>query len=596
MDKPFTKLLVKIKNPWFFALVTLCLIVFIYQIYQSFASSSSLDMVGYRGEDDEAFHAVLRNIHQAIIYFKFGNIAKNPQYYFYYGWMFWAISAIFTMPGFIFSKFAGIDYFLIAGVSQLSLLLSFGGLFFTYKTISIYTKDELIKFLIIAFILSYPAFGYYSLKWHPSAFNFFFNAWALYLTVSLSQVTNKDLCTIAIVAALSVGCKLTGAFILPLIGLILFERMEFLLNKKTIKQLICFVVMVLLFSLLFTNPKLFILNRSIWKGQFNFSGLISANLGNLGAAEPGHRFIYGTMAFVKLPIMAILILFYGLAIRHSIKYCKNNKFDILFIFISVILILLYLTCCVHSYIEYSFVAYFFTVSFLLPYAFLCLDSIKISRSILIVFALTILLANFALNFNNLFVPYNKYEQSQNCYAQERIKCWDVSNSYLTYMHHEKYYKKYVDAGYKMRALVGNLNDYKNGLYMLMDSEVPEFYNPDFRQPNISITTVFNNINAVQNSIAPNKFDYIAFYKYERMMLQEQELLSIIKTLKQRIQNDNSLSTTQKQQIMNENEKMFDNWMDSEKIVQQFLLTKRFQGAKYKLIYEDKNFLFYKKQN
>jgi len=585
-----------------FVTLLICLIIFVYQIYQAFATSGSIDMVGYRGEDDGAFFPIIIKIHQYLAHLKIDSIIKGHSIgeHYGYGWFFWIISALFTIPGALISHFFGIDNFFIFSASFLSLILSFAGLFFFYKALSFYTKDELIKLSIIIMILMYPAFGYLSIKWHPTSFNFFFNCLLFYQLAKLESVTTKELKIIAVILAMSIGSRITGVFMLPLVGLFLADRLEWEISKKNFVLAGYFLGILTFFSILFHDPSLFLFKKDYFIQHYqiitNWKNLLGNSFGCPQCSDPIYRVNNGIfLPFIKLPIIIFL---FGLFCFVSIgvvrgKINGNKKYDLTYILLVLLIVLIYLVFLIKYEASYSLVPYFYTISFLAPISLIVIDNQnKITKFTIIA---AILSGHLFLNYKNLFVSHKDYESFYDCFYKNRGKdCnWISAFNYVKYRYHESYHLSYTDSAENMKKIVGNLNDYPKGLKLLMDFRVPTFYNPAIRN-GVIVDTMFDNISIFYDETNKNKYDYIALFKHSRMLAGESGVEDDIRYLIEHVKKSN-LPKKDGEEIITQNQEMFLNWVQSARITDNFLKSKKFSDTYYQKVYEDKNFLFFKKK-
>lgn len=586
-------------SPLKLTLFSLNFVIILYQIYQGFSTSSSIDMVGYRGEDDGAFFPIISKIHSYLAHFKIDILIKGHLIgeHFGYGWLFWMVSAIFTIPGAIISHLFGIDNFLISGVSHLSLALSFGGLFFFYKALNFYTKDELVKFAIIVLILCYPAFGYLSIKWHPTSFNFFFNCLLFYHLAKLEVVTKKQLKVIAIILAMSIGSRVTGIFMLPLVGLMLADRLKWQINKKNLKLAGYFFAILTFFSILFHDPSLLLFQKDYYLAHHkiisHWSNLLGYSFGCPSCANSSYRFTVGILnPFVKIYIFSFLALLFVTTTIVSLKNKETNtkKYDLFYIFITLGFVIFYLVFFVNYYISYSLTPYLFTVSFLFPIPLILLGNKNKILKISVIFIL--LVSNLFLNYKDLYVPYEEYQNFYDCLYKDRSKdCNSIINfNYVRYNHHATYHKSYIEGATKIREIVGPIEKYDDGLDLLLDFRIPTFYNARHRS-NLVLISVFDNLDKAKD-FSKKEYDYIGFFKHARILKGtdgvEEDIAYLIQNVKKA-----KLPQEEEKELIDKQQEMFSNWRKSRKIVDEFLKTKKLKHSYYKKVYEDDNFLFFK---
>ena len=230
------KVLPKFKSMdiWQKLLLIISALFFTILFVENFIFSSSFATLQLREIDDVAFQYSIRNMHEAISAFKLDGLIKLNDYG--YGWIYWIIVGLITYPFYLLALLTDCYVPLISIPRQISLAFVIGSAFFIYKSLSVYSKNEFLKFMAMILLMSFPAFGYFGLRFGTVSQVMFFSILTFYLTIRKDDHEKKDLKSIAIAAAACVGTKISGALILPLIGFILADRMKWSINKDNFKK------------------------------------------------------------------------------------------------------------------------------------------------------------------------------------------------------------------------------------------------------------------------------------------------------------------------------------------------------------------------
>ncbi len=317
-------------------IIGLFAMTFFFIFFQNFLFSQSFSSLHLREVDDLAFQISLRTIHQKISHFRIDSLLKLNDYG--YGWIFWIFTGLITYPFYLISLVCECYFPLIALPRQISLLFTAGTVFLVYKIISIYTKDEFTKLCALIFFLSFPAVGHFAGRFSTTPMVMFFSALTVFLAVRKNDYEKKDLRQIAISAAICIGTKLNGIMIIPLVGLILADRLHWQLNNQNLRKAGFFLLNLILFSILFINPSLFLspfipsyLTRYIESVQYN---------SHLAVQEDFISTLYGTLEsgyfnhFLIIPVISLMLTGFW----HS----RKIGLDLLFATILVILLMAFL--------------------------------------------------------------------------------------------------------------------------------------------------------------------------------------------------------------------------------------------------------------
>lgn len=523
---------------------SICLI-FIFFFIQNFVFSSSFDILLFRSVDDYAFQYSMRSIHENMMQLKIDKLFITNDYG--YGWIFWIIHSIITFPFYLIS-ILGYDFLLISMARNISLFFMAGSCFLLFKISKKYTNDKYIPYFIVLFFISYPFFAISTMSFRTIAQCSFFCILAFYLTIKNDILENKDLKYLALTLSACIGTKLSTAIIFPLIALFLIDRYKFKINKENIKKSIYFLVYLIFFSILFTNPSLFLspFKHSLFNDYAtNISyhlNQIKTNYGDSGSFLD--NLINFSSYYLNKYLMVFCLITLFVKAIFDIKHNKKNKFDFLYIFLFINASLVYIILTIK--IGASYIAnYFFSFSFLLLLSLISLNNLSKKIKYITIILLLIL--------NCVFIDKNNINYHLEFFLKK--------NNENT--------KNLLESQKEMQNLVG---DSKQKLNILADYRAPMIYS-GFKK-NITVISLFDNINIVKNYLSKDQyFDYILLHRDSIIMNDENDFNEKIKHASLDIKN---------------------NWTESRDIVNKLLKNNIFMDLEYQLIYDKNRLMLFKK--
>ena len=367
-------------SPWLLFTLAVYAIAFVYLFTENFIFSQTPELLSFRSVDDQWFQAYIREIHN-------GNKWYGLNHY-NYGWIFWFPLAVVMYPFYLLSIHSDIYMPLLVLPRQISLMFVMGTAFVLYKIAGRYTQDKFLIAIILLLYLSYPATGYFSLRFGTIGQNMFFTALTYYLAIICKKSDKKSIFIVAFSFAVAVATKITALLLGPLIFLILAEKFNWKINKKNI-------ITGLKFLGIFTLSFLYLAQINIPIFISNIKVLLLAT----SLETPSELLLRGVATYTLHPITFVIVLTGLLAIYLPIrnKQTRMPK-DFLFIFLTLTASAAYLVFTVKSgswYVCY----YFAVVSFLLPLGVLYLDRFKVQTKYAL--GLGMVFLNVILNFNNI---------------------------------------------------------------------------------------------------------------------------------------------------------------------------------------------------
>jgi hypothetical protein len=530
-------------------LIFICSTLFLLLFFQNLILSSSYEIMGIRDIDDVAFHHILNKNFPDLVHFKIDRLIKINDYG--YGNIFWLTYSILTLPFLLLAKLSpSLEFLAIASPREIALIFGFLSVFIFYKILGFFFKSEFSKLIVTLIFVSFPVFAWLTMKFGTGTFLMFLSLSTFYLTLKYQNNLNKkNIAKIATCAAACCATKLNGFFLMPVIILIIANRLRYQIHRENMALSWTFVWRFIIFWTLFTLPALFL---SPFKPQYltkfletigHFSSTTSSSSGlNLTTTE---YFRLGILDnFVSLPIFIIL----GLVTITKIIFTFKNKekfgSDFLVFTTTILVTLLYLTHNIK--LEPKFIAnYFSAVSFLILLP-LCLfeNQKKFQKP----FLLMIFLLHIFLSGTNIKNQYFQHFQSLNSSkTQELLKTQK-----------------------QMERIVGNKNSYNKPIYALADYRAI-FAISNLREGIYSAGS-FENSNTLLD-FAPNGFDYIVLHQDSVGFMKQEEFDQMIENCNSEIANNRIKTRELEQNLINNNV---------------------FAGQKYEKVLEEGNIIMLKK--
>ncbi len=517
-------------SPWIILTIALYTSAFIYLFIENFIFSSSLDLTAVREIDDYAFQASLRRYHESGKFFALHDYA--------YGWIFWFPLVCLTYPFYFLSVHYGIDVPLVVTPRQVSLFFTMGTAFVLYRIASLYTKDNFIKSIILLLYLSFPATGYFALRFGTVSQTMFLSALAYYLTAQKEFLTQKDLYTIAVAVAAAAATKLSAMLITPLITLVILDRLSWKIKENLVPLLKSFFVFLFALAALSQIPPKAVIAQ-IKMTQTNFGQ-------DLGVYRV---FLYGIVSS-NLHIAVFLLTLLGLLYKAIIPLKNDMDFykrDYLYIFLTLVISIVYLVVSIKMGSMYITI-YFTVISFLLPLGVLALEHVNIYLRYVI--GVLFLATSVFLNFNLIFST-ESIHLSWNTYYVKAVDPTIIRDLSIREV---------------LKAKLKNPDEYKGKLKILRDYQVPAPYSSLRR--NVIETCVFNNINMASGQY---EYDLIGLYKKGVAFITDSEFNDLIN---------------------NVDPKVALQYKNHRKTINDFLLKKQFNNVNYRLLLEEEDYVYY----
>ena len=481
---------------------------FTFLFCENFLFSSSFSILSLREIDDVAFQYSIRNIHESISSFRFERLLKLNDYG--YGWIFWIIVGIATYPLYLVAQFTDFYVPLIVFPRQISLAFTIGTAFLVYKILSIYTKNERLKLLAILLLFSFPAFGFFAMRFGTVAQVTFFAALTFYLAARNDYYEKKDLKQIAIAAAACVGTKINGALILPLVGMILIDRMSWSISKENLKKAGYFLKMFVPFFALFSYPALYLAPfRPVYFAHYFNALKNNSHLANMGNFWINLQEVF-SIGYLNIFCASVLIvlLFFGFFLH------KEKRRDFIFVALWIVFVTCFLTKIMSMGTSYV-VNYALVIMYLLVLAIVAIESWKRCAEIL---AVVILVVSIVVNFT------------------------EISSGYYTNMKYSNLQKnpeiiQKIAAIEEIKKLIPDPKESDQQVVLLTDYR-SVFPYTSFDRKNIRAIFSFDNFNL---NLIEGGFDYISLYKGSPYFSDE-KIANLVKKMNNKSEIENLLAS------------------------------------------------------
>lgn len=367
-----------LSDKWILTAFLVCCGCFSYAFMQNFVFSSNLDQLSFRTVDDLAFQYTLRNNHEHLRFFGLNSYA--------YGWLFWFPVTVLTYPAYLISKYGGDDTLLIVIPRNISLLFTIGTMIVLYKICCHYTRNNLLVATALILFLSFPTTGYFSLRFGTVSQTAFFSALAFYIAISRKSYDVKSIGYIGAAAGAALAVKLSAMLILPFIGLILADRLNWKISKENFKKAGIFIGTAIVTYLALGQPNFREILAQIQTTKISYGDNLPL-IDNLQASIFGpflHQFIFAIF------LTGLLVL--------AVRNIRNNR-DYLFVFISILMCTAYLLATIKMGAAYISV-YATVYMYLLLLGVVSLDYLKAGSQIAVCGILIV--SGVLLNFENIY--------------------------------------------------------------------------------------------------------------------------------------------------------------------------------------------------
>jgi hypothetical protein len=221
-----------------------------------------------------------------------------------YGFFFWILNTIFLAPLTLFNN----DSIVIFAARQITAIFAFGCVYLVIRVSKTFGACKVTANIIGLFFILTPNFFIWSMRFHVNFYCLFFGLLALFILLKSKKNIKKNIIYSSFFFGVSVGTKLTGILIYPLLIYILIYKTSLLKTSNKIYLLFIFNIIFLFSFIISFCPVLFlspfyleeaklILNMSI---KFKNLGNSLIYLDRTLLFKESMKFYYGIIIFIIL--------------------------------------------------------------------------------------------------------------------------------------------------------------------------------------------------------------------------------------------------------------------------------------------------------
>ena len=473
-------------------------LIFVLGFYLNLKLTDDMVSLSLRSGDGYNFHFFVNKAHHFLFNLEINNLFSRL-YWEGYGFIFWIFVSLLTFPFYLLHM----QDMIIITIFQLSLIFNILSVVFLYKIAKLFTKNNYVCFVIVLFAISTTAFLSISTTFYTFPYIAFLSLLSLYLTLKLPNNFNlKDARMILLLCAIGTGIKITFLFMLPMLGLLMLSRLNWKINKLTIKMAAGFLLSYFLLSLLFYHPS------SYWSTDMNYFRTVKGfyhftNTDGMGKSYL-ELFIIGMKGlYFPIYVLVFLLASFSLKIWSELKINKSRAYDLVCIFIGILLAMTVIV--LKARINQVVLAmYLIRFIYLLSLGFLFFDKNKTYKVIL-----GVLFSIYVLTTHTIYSPHK---------IHTLIKEASISaEAYPPYRDAKKFYSLFQNTSLLSTA---DKVHKVNGLYSY---HVLPFWSLNDMNTNIQLLPTYANIILNKNAIYKGIYDYILLSKKSHMFSSPKEI-------------------------------------------------------------------------
>jgi hypothetical protein len=221
-----------------------------------------------------------------------------------YGFLFWILNTFFLVPLTLFNN----DSIVIFAARQITAIFAFGCLYLVIRISKTFGACKSTANIIGLFFILTPNFFIWSMRFHVNFYCLFFGLLALFILLKSKKNIKKNIIYSSFFFGASVGTKLTGILIYPLLIYILIYKTSFLKTSNKIYLLFIFNIIFLFSFVISFCPALFLSPFYLEELKLIFNNvIIFKNLGNsliyldrTLLFKEAMKFYYGIIIFIIL--------------------------------------------------------------------------------------------------------------------------------------------------------------------------------------------------------------------------------------------------------------------------------------------------------
>lgn len=341
---------------------------------QNFIFSSSFAFLSLRNIDDLMFQECLYKYH--------GSSGINLLFMneYGYGWIFWFTIYVITYPAHILFEATGVAWPLIVLPRMYSLFLCIMCSLLCYKILSVYTKNEWIKMVVVFFMPLFPSGAFFAERFSTVPQVVFFSMMAVYIIVREKTFERKDLRLALCFFSLAMATKVSAVVIAPLLVMLILARYNWRITWYNVKVWLCEAFLAILVMAAGMSPIIVLAPLDFRLAKQSIGILTTFWMNNQGHADMLSNFTKSiTITFTSgmaifLCICLLILIVKGIKILR----CDRNSvlgWDYIIFPFGYYLGMIYLSLTIPTEPDYVF-AYATAISFVLPMGLLVFDDMR----------------------------------------------------------------------------------------------------------------------------------------------------------------------------------------------------------------------------
>lgn len=357
---------------------------------QNFLLSNSFSALQFYCFDDAAFHESLKAFSQLYgkdmfslnVYMQSGGFLSYG-----YGWIFWAVMCIITLPARVIFDSFGVSWSLIIAPRMFSLFFAVMCSVMAYKIIGKYTKNEWIKLAVVICLPMFPAGAHFAGRFSTVSVGAFFSMFAIWLVIRNDTLTRKDLRLALLSFAVAIGIKVSAVVAAPMLALLILNRYGWKFNSENLKLWISECLIVVVETLFFISPAILFYPFMQTQARASIDILWSYMQKNQSISEINNPFeliSHTNYNWISWLFCILLVVMFLIGFLGVFKDKRQDLFlkDYMAISIGLVIGVLYICLTINSGVDYQYM-YCTAISFAIPMGLVILQHIpKVHDSLL----------------------------------------------------------------------------------------------------------------------------------------------------------------------------------------------------------------------
>jgi hypothetical protein len=376
--------------------------IFFYYFSENFILSESWEILTLRSIDDYAMQDSIHSMQKALLTGNWNRIFGCFDYA--YGNAFWLLNSILLLPFYFIND----PQTLIVIGRQISLLFIFSSIYIIGLIIDRIRPEAFsLKYPILIAIATAPMVSIIATKLHVNAQSIFFGILSFYLLIRDTEISKRMLILSAVFAGMAIGFKLTGIFMLPLLGTTVLYRLWRHHNLNLAISVSLYGLVLVFFAAACTTPALILFPFFMKELHSIYATFVLyRNMTNIDYFSPFTLFLDGLGFYLSpLSLLPIIMFFFVLMLDDINK----KKFYTPILLVSTFIAIFSVICMVNkapSYIS----TYLINIGFFIPLGLLGIDVLRVKKVTKIIFAYLIVASGilYGAEYRNQILPLYRF--------------------------------------------------------------------------------------------------------------------------------------------------------------------------------------------